>query len=65
VTVSVDKRAAGALREIVDSLPGFEITSELYQWDTSDSALVQDLMQRKPDVCVIDFDNDRKVAASR
>jgi pilus assembly protein CpaE len=65
VTVSVDKRAAAALREIVDSLPGFEITSELYQWDTSDSALVQDVMQRKPDVCVIDFDNDRKVAASR
>ena len=43
VTVSVDKRAAAALREIVDSLPGFEITSELYQWDTSDSALVQDI----------------------
>jgi len=65
VTVSVDKRAAAALREIVDSLPGFEITSELYQWDTSDSALVQDILQRNPDVCVIDFDNDRSVAASR
>lgn len=65
VTVSVDKRAGAALREIVESLPGFEITSELYQWDTSDSALVQDLLQRNPDVCVIDFDNDRKVAASR
>ena len=65
MTVSVDKRAAAALREIVDSLPGFEITSELYQWDTSDSALVQDILQRKPDVCVIDFDNDRTVAASR
>lgn len=65
VTVSVDKRAAAALREIVDSLPGFEITSELYQWDTSDSALVQDILQRKPDVCVIDFDNDRTVASSR
>jgi pilus assembly protein CpaE len=65
VTVSVDKRAAAALREIVDTLPGFEITSELYQWDTSDSALLQDLLQRNPDVCVIDFDNDRKVAASR
>ena len=65
VTVSVDKRAAAALREIVDSLPGFEITSELYQWDTSDSALVQDVLQRNPDVCMIDFDNDRTVAASR
>jgi pilus assembly protein CpaE len=65
VTVSVDKRAAAALREIVESLPGFEITSELYQWETSDSALVQDLLQRNPDICVIDFDNDRKVAASR
>ena len=65
VMVSVDKRAAASLREIVESLPGFEITSELYQWDTSDSALVQDLMQRKPDVCVIDFDNDRNIAASR
>ena len=65
VTVSVDKRATTALREIVGSLPGFEITGELYQWDTSDSALVQDLLQRNPDVCVIDFDNDHKVAASR
>lgn len=65
VTVSVDKRAGVALRDIVESLPGFEITSELYQWETSDSALVQDVMQRNPDVCIIDFDNDRKVAASR
>jgi pilus assembly protein CpaE len=65
VTLSVDKRAAAALREIVQSLPGFEITSELYQWEMSDSALVQELLQRNPDVCVIDFDNDRKVAASR
>jgi pilus assembly protein CpaE len=65
VTVSVDKRPAAALREIVDSLPGFDITSELYQWDTSDTALLQDLLQRKPDVCVIDFDNNREVAASR
>jgi pilus assembly protein CpaE len=65
VTVSVDKRAGAALREIVDSLPGFEITSELYQWETSDSALLQDLIQRNPDVCIIDFDNDRALAASR
>jgi pilus assembly protein CpaE len=65
VTVSVDKRAAAALREIVDSLPGYEITSELYQLEMSDSALIQDLQQRNPDVCIIDFDNDRKVAASR
>jgi pilus assembly protein CpaE len=65
VTVSVDKRATAALREIVDSLPGFEVTSELYKWDTSDSALLQDMQHRNPDVCVIDFDNDRQVAASR
>ena len=31
-----------------------------YQWDTSDSALLQDMVQRSPDVCVIDFDNDRR-----
>jgi pilus assembly protein CpaE len=65
VTVSVDKRAAAALREIVDSLPGYEITSELYQWDASDTALLQELLQRKPDVCIIDFDKDRKIAAMR
>ncbi len=65
VTVSVDTRAAVALREIVDSLPGFVITSELYQWEASDTALLQDLLQRKPDVCVIDFDRDRAVAVSR
>lgn len=65
VTVSVDTRAAVALREIVDSLPGFAITSELFQWDASDTALLQDLLQRKPDVCLIDFDTNREVAASR
>jgi hypothetical protein len=65
VTVSVDKLAAAALREIVDSLPGFDITSELYQWVVSDTALLQDLSQRRPDVCVIDFDVDRQLASSR
>jgi pilus assembly protein CpaE len=65
VTVSVDKRTVAGLRDIVDSLPGFEITGELNQWDASDAALVQDLQQRQPDVCVIDFDNNREGAASR
>ena len=65
VTVSVDKRPAAALREIVDSLPGFDITSELYQWDANETALLQDLLQRRPDVCVIDFDKNRELAASR
>jgi pilus assembly protein CpaE len=61
----VDKRAAAGLREIVDSLPGFEVTGELDQWDASDAALLQELQQRHPDVCVIDFDNNREGAASR
>ena len=65
VTVSVDKRAAAALREIVDSLPGFDITSELYQWEASDTALLQDLLQRRPDVCIVDFDKNHELAASR
>jgi len=65
VTLSVDKRAAATLREIVDSLPGYEITSELYQWDAGETALMHELLQRKPDVCVIDFDTDRQTAASR
>lgn len=65
VMLSVDKRAAAVLREIVESLPGFEITSELYQWEATDSALIQELAQRNPDVCIIDFDSDRKLAASR
>ncbi len=58
VTVSVDKRAAAGLREIVDSLPGFEITGELDHWAGTDSALVQDIQQKQPDVCVIDFDSN-------
>ena len=37
VMLSVDKRATAILREIVDSLPGFEITSELFQWEASDA----------------------------
>jgi len=65
VTVSVDKRAAAGLREIVDSLPGFEITGELDHWAGTDSALVQDIQQKQPDVCVIDFDSNRESAALR
>ncbi len=65
VTVSVDKRAAAGLRDIVDSLPGFEITGELDRWDASDAALLQELLQRQPDVCVIDFDTSHEGAALR
>jgi pilus assembly protein CpaE len=65
VTVCVDKQAAATLRDIVGSLPGFEIIGEIDQWDGSDAALLQELQHRQPDVCVIDFDNNREVAASR
>lgn len=63
VTVSVDKKAAAALREIVESLPGFEITGELDRWDATDAALLQELQQCQPDVCVIDFDVSHENAA--
>jgi pilus assembly protein CpaE len=62
VTVSVEKRAGASLRDIVDSLPGFEITGELDQYDAE---LLQELQQRRPDVCVIDFDDNRENAALR
>ncbi len=65
VTVSVDKRAAAGLREIVDSLPGFEITGELEHWTGTDVALVHNLQTRQPDVCIIDFDDNRETAALR
>ncbi len=65
VTVSVDKRAVAGLHDIVNSLPGFEITGELDRLDATDAALFQALQQWQPDVCVIDFDNDREGAASR
>jgi pilus assembly protein CpaE len=65
VTVAVDKGTAAGLRDIVSSLPGFEITGELNQGDVSDSAMLLDLQQRQPDVCVIDFDSNRERAALR
>ena len=65
VTVSVDRRAIAGLHEIVKSLPGFEVTGELDRLDASDAALFQALQQWQPDVCIIDFDNDRQSAASR
>ena len=64
VTVSGDKRAASGLRDIVGSLPGFEIAGELEQKGASDSVLLQSLQQWQPDVCVIDFDADRESAVS-
>ena len=65
MTVSVDKRAAAGLHDIVDSLSGFEITGELDRLDASDAAVFQAMQQWQPDVCVIDFDNDREAAALR
>ena len=65
VTVSVDKRAVAGLHDIVNSLPGFEITGELDRLDVTDAALMQALQQRQPDICLIDFDNDRQGAALR
>jgi pilus assembly protein CpaE len=64
VTVSVDRQAAAGLRDIVTSLAGFEITGELDMSSTSESGLLEMLQQREPDVCFIDFDNDRVGAAS-
>jgi pilus assembly protein CpaE len=65
VTVSVDKRAVAGLHDIVNSLPGFEITGELDRLDVTDAALMQALQQRQPDICLIDFDNDLEGAALR
>src|ERR1035441_6361607 len=65
VTVSVDKRAVAGLHDIVNSLSGVEITGELDRLDASDAALFQAMQQWQPDVCVIDFDDDRQGAAAR
>lgn len=65
VTVSVDKRAVAGLHDIVNSLSGFEIMGELDRSDATDATFMQALQQWRPDVCMIDFDNDREVAASR
>jgi len=65
VTVSVDKWAAAGLREIVASLPGFTITGEIDRWEAGDAALLQELLQREPDVCILDFDHNREAAVAR
>lgn len=65
VTVSVDAVAAPGLREIVDSLPGLEISGELKKWEASEAALMQELQQRQPDICIIDFGSNREVAVWR
>lgn len=65
VTVSVDALAAAALREIVESLPGLDISGELKQWEASEAALMMELEQRQPDICIIDFDGNREVAVWR
>ncbi len=60
VTVSVDKRAVAGLHDIVNSLSGFEITGELDRSDATDATFMQAMQQWQPDVCMIDFDNDRE-----
>lgn len=65
VSVSLDKRTAAGLRDIVESLPGFDITGELGQSDASDTAVLQELQQRRPDVCLVDFDSNRGGAVAR
>jgi pilus assembly protein CpaE len=62
VTVSVDRPAAAALREIVTSLSEYTIAGEIEKPAASNGTLLHELQRHQPDVCILDFDGDRTAA---
>ncbi|HWR35685.1 MAG TPA: AAA family ATPase [Clostridia bacterium] len=63
VTIGLDREILAGLKQVVSSLKGFEFIAEVSAQThekSNASAVMESLRQRKPDICVIDFDSNRE-----
>lgn len=65
VTIALDKNVVPVLREALGALSGFEIAGQLTSYITGpkQQSVLRDLQLRTPDICIVDFDADRHMAA--
>jgi len=63
VSICLDSDSHGLLRQFVESVPGLHLQAQLddYTLEGQDSIL-QRIGDSAPDICVIDFDRDRRGA---
>lgn len=64
VTIALDEQFARLFRGYVDSIPLVQLRAELHHYlvDEHDAVFVDRLKDLRPDICVIDFDQDRERA---
>ena len=65
VSIGLDSESYDLLRQFVESVPGLHLRAQLddYTLEGQDSIL-QQLGDSAPDICVIDFDQDRRGATA-
>jgi pilus assembly protein CpaE len=62
VTVRLDSVAAKGLQQFIESAPLVQLRGELKTYPGDDDSVLDWLVERSPDICLIDFDDDRRSA---
>ncbi|HEV3277700.1 MAG TPA: response regulator [Terriglobia bacterium] len=62
VTICLDPEAAKDLQQFVESTPLVQLRGELKNYLDEDDSLLEWLQERSPDICLVDFDQDRRNA---
>lgn len=62
VTVRLDPVAAKDLQQFIESAPLVQLRGELKTYPGDDDSVLDWLVERSPDICLIDFDDDRRSA---
>lgn len=64
LTIAMESSSAPVLREALASIAGFEISGQIatYINGPKQNLVIRDIQNRMPDVCIVDFDQDRKSA---
>jgi pilus assembly protein CpaE len=62
-TVHLDTEAARDLQRFIESTPLVQLRGEVKSYLGEDDPVLEWLVERSPDICVIDFDDDRRRAS--
>ncbi len=63
VSICLDAESTAGLRRFVGSTPLIRLQTELRNYLTEEDPLLDTLREATPDICLIDFDHDRRGAA--
>lgn len=62
-TVHLDSEAAKDLQHFIESTPLVQLRGSVKDYLTEDDQVLEWLVERSPDICLIDFDDDRRRAS--